>query len=169
MTKKIANLKDLLIEQGRELYDATRKEQKELAKIQLKASSPKLKKVIARELDMSRQQERRLENAFRKLNVSPEGETNEVAGTILKQMTGFIDRTATNDVRDAALINAIQRLSHDKMTTFGSLASYAKEMDREDLAVVFHDAAEVEKEIDHELSELAEKEINHGAVAEVLL
>jgi ferritin-like metal-binding protein YciE len=158
------NLKDLLIEQGRELYDASRQEQKELPKIQQQVTNPKLRNVIARQLDTARTQTQRLQDAFRKLNASPEGEKNECAQSILKQAKSLIDRSRDAEIRDAAIVNTIQRLNHTKVASFGSLASYAREIGQEDLARMFHESAASEKDFDRELTQLAEKEINRNAV-----
>lgn len=169
MNKKIENLRDLFIEQGRELYDASKQEQKELPNIQKKVSNQQLIQVIDRQLNAAKNQNSQLQQAFKKLNVSPEGEKNQCFQSIFKQTKSLIDRCKDPAVCDAAIVNSIQQLNHNKITGFGSLSSYAKEIGQEEISSSLHETLDEEKAIDNELSELAENEINKKAVSAIAL
>lgn len=168
MTKKLETLKDLFIEQGRELYDASKQEEKQLPEILNKATHPQLKKMVDRELKSAKSQITQLEEAFKKLNVSPQGEKNECCQSIFKQTTDLIGRSKDAEIRDAVIINTIQRLNHNKITGYGSLSSYAREIGQSDLANSLRKTLIDERDIDEDLSELAEKEINRKAVGSPL-
>lgn len=164
MDKKIVNLRDLLIEQGRELYDASLQEQLDLPRIQSKATNPQLRNLIGQQLDTAKDQKDRLQKAFTKLSVSPGGERNECCQSIFRQTYDLIDRSQDPEVRDAAIINAIQRLNHSKIALLGAMASYARETGYSDLAGSMHATLEKEKTLDQNLTALAEKEVNRKAV-----
>lgn len=169
MSRNVRNLRDLFIEQGRELYDAFQQEQKELPKIQLKANNQELKRIINNQLDMAENESIQLEGAFRKLNASPKGEKSECYQSIFKQTKNLIDRSKDSEIRDAAIINSVQRLNNNKITDFKSLLTYAKEIGQEETASSFYEALNEEKDIDRELTDLAEKEINKKAVYETTM
>ena len=165
MNSKIENLRDLFIVQGREIYDASKQEVSELQKIQEHASNPELKKVLDSQLNIAKNQKIRLQNAFKKMNVSPEGETNEFVSPALKSTHNLIERSKDSEVRDAAIISSIQRLNHSKIASLGALTSYAKQLKFEDyITNSIHEALVEEKNIDKKLTEIAESEINKKAM-----
>lgn len=160
---KIGSLKDLFIEQGRELYDASRQEQKELPSLRQQARNSDLKKIIDRQITTARDQSERIEKAFKKLNVNPEGVKNACCESMIKRAQELAGQSTTDEVRDAGIINSIQRLNHTKITGFGSLTAYAREIDQPEIATSLHTSLEEERDIDKDLSRLAEKEINKKA------
>lgn len=157
---KLENLKDLFIAQGRELYDASRQEQRELPNIRVQVRNQQLQKIIDKQLKMAKDQDQRLKEALSRLNSSPEGEKSECCESVFRTTKTLIDRSKDAEIRDAAIINSIQRLNHNKITGLGSLAAYAKQIGQKDVAKSLHNALKEEKDIDEELSDLAEKEIN---------
>lgn len=168
MSKKIENLRDLFIVQGREIYDATKQEVSELQKIQKHVSNPQLKKVLDSQLNIAKNQKIRLQNTFKKMNVSPEGELNDTCEAALKKTHNLIERSKDSEVRDAAIISSIQRFNHSKIASLGALTSYARQLGFEDVIInSFHEALTEEKDIDKKLTTLAESEINKQAVLAV--
>ncbi len=165
MNGKIENLKDLFLEQGRELYNAAMLSQKELPLIRKAASSPKLRNVIDRELITAKRETDRIKSVFKNMHEDPLGEKSECCEAVLNHSKKMIKRSPDPKVRDAVIINSIQRLNHNKITGFGSMASYAKEIGKETFADSLYQALLEEKALDKELSILAESEINHNAVA----
>ena len=161
--KRIDNLKDLFIEQGRELYDASRQEQKELPTIRQQARDPELRKIIDRQLKVAKEQSRHLETAFKTLNASPEGVRNACCESLMDRAQHLANISTNNDVRDAAIINSVQRINHHKITGYGSLSEYANELGHESIANSLHEALEEERLIDEQLSELAQSGINRKA------
>lgn len=169
MSKQIATLRDLFIEQGRELYDTTRQEQKELPRMQKQVSNKQLKQLIDKQVSTAKDQQKRLENAFKKLNEKPDGEKSECCKAIITQGNKLAERAKNSNVRDAAIITAAQRLSHNKITALGTLSAYARQIGQQEVANMMHEALGQEKAIDNELSELAERDINKNAMAAVAM
>ena len=169
MQQKISNLQDLFIEQGRELYDVSKIEQRELPHIQKQATSPQLKKVLDRQLSTSKTQSGRLQQAFKTLNVSSDGEQALSYDTLIKHTKDLINRSEDGQVRDAVIVNSVQKLNHNKISSLGSLESYAKEIGQAEIANWLHDSLKEEKAIDQELSTLALSEISKKASAGVTM
>ena len=160
---KISNLRDLFIEQGRELYNSNYQEIVELPDIERQVTSLELKKIIHKQYIKAQYQQFRIKDLFEKINASPDGEKCEITESIIKKTLSQIRRSTVASVRDAGIISLIQMLNHRKIAGLGSLTAYAREIDQEQSAKSLHEALVDEKEIDEELSELAENEINKMA------
>lgn len=161
---RIQNLKDLFIEQGRELYDANRQEQQQLPNIKRSVRNLELSRIIDHQIKAVKDHEERLEEAFQKIGVEPQGEKSECTKAALRHAQNLMERSRDPEVRDAAVINVLQRLNYNNITGFGSLASYAREIGQPEVAESLTDAIRQERKIDRDLSELAEREINKKAV-----
>jgi len=166
--KKITNLQDLLLEQAQELHDAIAQEQKELNIIAKNATSYALKEVINKQLLKANKQDELLKAIFEKLQVTPAVKHDTCCAAILKTTHSFISRSNDTTVRDAAIINGLQRINHAKIAGFGSLAAYLREVGESDLSYKCHWLVEQERDIDEALTTLAEKKINHKAMVELV-
>ena len=163
MKNKIENLHDLFVDEGRELYYSTQQELKELPKMERKATSPELKKLIKKQREAAKNQQSQLKNAFKTINAKMESGTCEMTKSIFKRSDEMIGKSADKEVRDVAIINSLQQLSHRKIAGFGTTAAYAKEIGQKVAAKDIHAALTSEKKIDAELSRIAEKGINKKA------
>lgn len=167
MKNDINNLKDLFIEQGREIYNAVIQEEKELKQIKEHANDKELRAAIEKEETAVTEQKKWLQDAFDRMSIEPKGESNICTEAILKQAKDYIERSKDPEIRDAAIINAIQRMNHNKITSLGSFKSYAKEIGENTVVDSIKDSLTDEKQIDKTLSELAIRSINKRAAVTV--
>lgn len=72
----------------------------------------------------------------------------------------MIKEEADEEVKDAGLIFAGQRVEHYEMAGYGSAVAYAKLIGDEKGAELFQQTLDEEAEIDEKLTELAESVIN---------
>lgn len=163
MKSELVNLKDLMIEQGQELYDATLLERLELPKIRLQATNPQLRKIIEKQLKAAKTQKDHLLRIFSQLQENPTAERNDCCQSVFEQTHRLLERSQNSAIRDAIIINAIQRLNHNKIASLGSMVTYARETGHEQIAGTMHDTLENEKAIDQDLAALAKKKINKKA------
>ena len=86
-------------------------------------------------------------------------------------MQGLINETlkmaqvCARNVRDAALLASMQRIIHYKIAGYGTIAAYAKALNRNDEAGRFAELADHDKAVDAQLTELAKSSLNPQAVA----
>lgn len=161
---KIENLKDLFLVQGREMYDIANQVQNELPAIKDQVSNPDLRAALEREITSAKEQCNRINAAFTAINEAPTGETSESLRSLLKRTRSLINQSQEKEVRDAAVINAIQQINHSNIAGLGSLSAYAKEIGHDTSASSFHECVEMEKDIDEELSKIAWNRVNREAV-----
>jgi len=169
MPQKIKNLKDLLIEETRELYLSNKQELKELSNIEKVATSADLKKFINKQIVASVAQQEKLDEVLKKLNYVVKRGKSETTKSILNLAQQRIKQSSEPSVRDAGIVNSLQYLSHRKIAGFGSGAAYANQIGQKETAKIFHTALKEEKKIDAQLSKLAERELNKKASISVLV
>ncbi len=159
----ISTLKDLLITELGELYSTNEQELNEMVAIENEAASKKLKTIIQKQLKRTQIQQNRLKEVFHMINTIPSAKKCLTTEGILKQTKEHIASSMESNVRDSSIISSLQKLNHRKITGFGSAAAYARELSKESAARILRETLAEEKEIDNELTELAESEINKMA------
>jgi len=162
--KDILNLRDLLIVEGRTLYDSNCQELKELNDFELLAFSPSLKQLIHKRIQQLENQQQLLKRVFYYFQEKPEGGKCEATKAILNRMHRLIDQSQAKEIRDVCIISFMQQLSHRKMATLGNGASHAREIGQEQASRDLHDALVEEKNMDRKLSCLAQLKINRRAI-----
>jgi ferritin-like metal-binding protein YciE len=160
---KIENLRDLYIQQGRELFNSGAQQLAELPKIEMQVHSPQLRKIINRQILKIQNQQVRLAQALKRINASPEGEKCLATESILKVAQFHINRASDPSVRDAGIIVHMQYLVHLEVAGFGSAKSFAREIGQEESANTFMEVLHEERDLDSQYSELADLEINRLA------
>jgi ferritin-like metal-binding protein YciE len=154
-------LKELYIDELKDLYSAENQLVKALPKMAKAASSGELRKGFEEHLEQTKGHVQRLETVFKELGQSPKGKK-------CKGMEGLIEEGSEameeyqEGLRDAALIGAAQRVEHYEIAGYGTVIAFAKELGEADHASLLTETLEEEKETDEELSGLA-KQVNAQA------
>ena len=162
-TTKFENLDDLLIEQIEDLYDAETRLCDALPKMSEAASDPQLVKAFGEHLSETKQQRTRLEEAFRMLGREPSRETCDAMKGLISEGEDMIEAEGEPHVRDAALIAAAQRIEHYEMAGYGTVCSFARRCERDDVADLLGATLEEEKAADAKLTSIAEASVNMKA------
>jgi len=112
---KLNSLRDLLLEELRDLYNAEQQLTEALPKMANAAKAPDLKSAFNHHLEQTKQQASRLEHIFAGMNEQAAGETCEAMKGLIKEGELIIKAEGDADVRDAGLIGAAQRVEHYEM------------------------------------------------------
>jgi ferritin-like metal-binding protein YciE len=72
-------------------------------------------------------------------------------------------RCADPEVRDAAILAALQYIGHFETAGYGTVCAYAKELGYHDVAASLHETLEEEKKMDQRMTDLAVGRINKKA------
>lgn len=154
---KMDTLKEMYIQELKDLYSAETQITKALPKMASAATSPRLKEAFQSHLQETEAQIQRLEQIFAKLGESPKGKTCEGMKGLLKEGAELMKEDADPDVMDAGLISAAQRVEHYEMAGYGTVRTYA-ELLREQAAVeLLEETLKEEKAADSKLSKIAVK------------
>lgn len=153
-------LKDFMIDGMKDLYWAEKALVKNLPKMSKNATSKKLKEGINKHLDETKDQVKRLEDAFKALKLKPEAVKCDAMDGLLKEAEGILEETEPGAVRDAAIIAAAQKVEHYEIASYGTLATYAKLLGEKDVLKLMLETLAQEKNCDKDLTKLAKSEIN---------
>jgi ferritin-like metal-binding protein YciE len=160
---ELHTLKDLLIEELKDLYDAETQLVKALPKFAKAASNSELKEGFENHLEQTKDHVNRLERAFEILSVSPKRKTCHAMKGLVEEGSEAISTEAPDSVRDASLIGAAQRLEHYEIAAYGTARSFAQTLEEEEVARLLQKTLDEERATDERLTELSE-EVNVDAV-----
>lgn len=165
----ITNLHDLLDYNARKFTNAEIQLKNSLNDWIVTASSLKLKDVLNKYLDFVQQHVEKLESFFETEQISSLSTSNKIMRSFIEEAEEKMSICTDTEVRDACLLASIQDINHFKISLYGTAAAFARELNMEKFAGVFHEAEINEKQIDDRLSQLAEHEINTRAKAPIVL
>jgi ferritin-like metal-binding protein YciE len=162
---KMESLKDLYLEQLRDLFDAETQLVEALPKMASAANNPNLKNAFNQHLRQTREQITRLDRIFSALGERPEGQTCQGMKGLLKEGEEMIKAKGDPDVIDAGLIAAAQRVEHYEIAGYGTVRTYAEMLGAEEAVRMLEKSLQEEEETDDKLTELAESQVNVEAEA----
>ena len=161
---KIETLEDFYTQELRDLYDAEHQILRVLPKMANSATSPALRKLFEAHIDETKVHVERLDEIFEGLNTSPKGKhCKAMEGIVAEAEEVFLDSMPDN-VKDAALIAAAQRIEHYEMAGYGCVRTYAELRGLEDAMGILQMTLDEEGAADKKLTQLAVSVINLKAV-----
>jgi ferritin-like metal-binding protein YciE len=160
---ELATLKDLFVDQIKDLYSAETQIIEALPKMANAASDSKLQKAFLTHLKQTESQKMRLEKIAEAQGISPGGKRCKGAEGLLKEGSELIKEDADPSVRDAGLIAAAQRVEHYEIAGYGCARTYAKLLGEKDAAKLLQETLDEEGDTDKLLTEIAESVVNPEA------
>ena len=158
------SIRDLYIDELKDLYNAENQLIKALPKMAKAATNEDLSQAFTDHLQETEGQVERLEKIFRGLGVSPKGKKCKAMEGLIAEGKETIDEDADPTVKDAALIAAAQRVEHYEMAGYGCVRTYARLLGEEDAAELLQETLDEEGNADKKLTDLAESVINAEAM-----
>jgi ferritin-like metal-binding protein YciE len=161
-----AALKELYIDELKDIYNAEQQLTKALPKMAKAAHSEDLREGFENHLEQTKGHVERLEQIFEALDEKPTGKKCKgMEGLIAEGEEMINDKKLHGETRDAGLISAAQRVEHYEIAAYGCVRTYANLLGESEAAELLEQTLEEEKETDEKLTELAE-EINVQAAKE---
>jgi ferritin-like metal-binding protein YciE len=157
------SLKDLFIDELKDLYNAENQLLKALPKMAKKASSPDLRAAFQEHLGQTEGHVDRLEKIFKRLGEKPTGKTCKAMKGLVEEGKEIIEEDGEDSVLDAALIGAAQRVEHYEMAGYGTVRAFASVLGEEDAADLLQETLDEEGETNKKLTALAESLVNPEA------
>ena len=162
---KITNLRDVYVEQLKDLYSAETQLIKALPKMAKAATAPDLKEGFESHLEQTKGHAERLEEIFKALDEKPTGKKCKAMEGLIKEGAEAIEEDATPAAKDALLIAAAQRVEHYEIAGYGTVKTFANLLGEDDAAKLLEETLQEEKDTDVKLTEAAEQinvEANEG-------
>ena len=125
LRQKFESLRDLYVNELRNLFSAETQLVEFLPKMADGATTPALKQTFTDHLGETRMHVERLEHIFKDLSEEATGEICEAMRALIKEADRYIKAGGDNDIRDAGLIGAAQRIEHYEIAAYGTARALA--------------------------------------------
>jgi ferritin-like metal-binding protein YciE len=159
-------LKELYVDELRDIYSAENQLTKALPKMAKAATSDDLRSGFEEHLEQTKGHVKRLEEIFENLGEKPTGKKCKGMEGLIEEGKEMIEEgELEGEALDAGLISAAQRVEHYEIAAYGCVRTYANLLGEGDAAELLEETLDEEKETDQKLTQLAE-EINVEANAE---
>lgn len=164
MPLKIKDLRTLLVHELKDLYSAETQLVKALPKMAKAAHHPELKKAFEGHLQETKTHVERLKEICKSMDFTPGGQHCNGMEGLLEEGKDMIEEDAPDDVKDAGLIAAAQRVEHYELAGYGCSRTFAKVLGLKDIAKTLQTTLDEEGAADKKLTQLAESKINLASV-----
>ena len=148
-------LKELYIDELKDLYSAENQLVKALPKMAKAASSDELRQGFEKHLKQTQEHVQRLEKIFQGLGESAKGKKCKGMEGLIEEGSEAMQEDYDGSVLDAALIGAAQRVEHYEIAGYGTVRSMAETLGEDDHVSLLEETLQEEKETDEKLTELA--------------
>jgi ferritin-like metal-binding protein YciE len=153
-------LRDLLKHEIKDLYSAEEQIIDALPKMIDKATNKDLKQALQQHLEVTEKQKGRLDDVLEALNEEREEEGEGALGLfkgeqkclamegIIKEGEKLMKEDMSSEVSDAAIIAAAQKIEHYEISSYGTVRTYAQELNLDEVADMLKETLDEEYEAD---------------------
>ncbi len=156
------SLLELYIDELRDLYNAETQMVKALPKMAKAASNGQLRGAFEEHLRQTSEHVSRLEKIFERLDEKPSGKKCLGMEGLVKEGSETMQEEYADEVMDAAILGAAQRVEHYEIAAYGTARALAELLGENDHVSLLEQTLEEEKRADKKLTELS-REINPQA------
>ena len=157
---ELETLRDLYVHELKDLYSAEKQIIKALPKMKKSAKNRQLASAFNHHLEQTKRQAKRLEDILAAHDQSTRGPKCAGMEGVLKEGDEMINEDAEDEVRDAGLIAAAQRVEHYEMAGYGCARTYAQLLGDKKGARLLETSLKEEDATDKKLTKLARTVIN---------
>jgi ferritin-like metal-binding protein YciE len=157
---ELESLRDLYIHELKDLYSAEKQLTKALPKMAKAATNKQLSSTFAQHNEQTKRQMKRLEDILKKQGESTRGPTCKGMEGLIAEGNEMMTEADQDEVRDAGLISAAQRVEHYEMAGYGCARTYAELLGDKQGARMLDSTLREEGATDKKLTKLAQSVIN---------
>ena len=151
------NLKYLLIDELHDILSSEEQIVEALPEMVQSSESPDLKNAFESHLKETKGQIQRLEKIFKLLKIEKEEKFCKATKGLIQECKEVLNDFKTKSaIRDAALISKAQRIEHYEISAYGTVRTYAKELDLDVVADLLQETLDEEENADKKLTKIAE-------------
>jgi|LakMenEpi03Aug12_release.lakeMendotaPanAssembly.Ray.scaffolds.fasta_scaffold22992_2 ferritin-like metal-binding protein YciE len=162
---KYQTFNDLFIDELKDIYSCEHQIVESLPKLIKLASLPELKEALTKHLKETENQVVRIEKIFTILGIEPVEITCEGMEGLLKEAEELTENKNKTPILDAAIISAAQKVEHYEIASYGTLRSFAKQLNLpSEILELLQDTLDEEAAADKKLTKLAEGSIFSSGV-----
>jgi ferritin-like metal-binding protein YciE len=159
------SIRELYIDELKDLYSAETQLVKALPKLVKASSNDELQQAFEEHLEQTKEHVSRLEQIFEMLDEKPTGKKCLGMEGLVKEGAETMEEDYEDEIMDAAIIGAAQRVEHYEIAGYGTVRAFAELLGETEHVSLIEQTLEEEKQADEKLTELAQQ-INSQAGAE---
>lgn len=163
-SKTAEGLRDLFIDELKDIFWAEKALTKAIPKMIKKATSQDLIDALENHLEVTKGQVERCEKIFDLLGKPARAKKCEAMEGLTKEAEEIMESTEEGVVRDAGIISAAQKVEHYEIASYGTLCAFAKTLGENEIADLLAQTLKEEREADDKLTQVAESSINEEAM-----
>jgi ferritin-like metal-binding protein YciE len=152
-----AELKELYVDELKDIYSAETQLVKALPKMAKAAVSAELREGFEEHLEQTKGHVRRLEQIFEALDEKPTGKHCNGMEGLIEEGDEAAKEDYEGETKDAALIGAAQRVEHYEIAAYGTVRAMAEKLGEDEAVGLLSETLQEEKDTDVKLSDLADK------------
>ncbi|MBM0105932.1 DUF892 family protein [Steroidobacter sp. S1-65] len=157
---------DLLMLELQEIYSAESQLARVMPRVIKAAEAEGLQQMLEQRMEQGAQLIEDLEAAFEEMEASPGRKKNVAAEGLINDLREHIQEIEAGPALDAVLIAGIQKTEHYCIAAWGTSRALAKAMGIESVVESMERALKEGKELDEQLTQLAEQEITPALMAD---
>lgn len=150
------SLRELYIDELRDLYSAENQLVKALPKMAKASTNDQLREAFEEHLEQTKEHAVRLEQIFDQLEEKASGKKCLGIEGLIKEGAETMDEDYTEEIMDAAIIGAAQRVEHYEVAAYGTVKSLAELLGENDHVSLLEQTLQEEKAADEKLTQISE-------------
>ncbi len=160
------SIRELLVDEMRDLYDAERQLVKALPKVIKASSDAVLSDAFSKHLEETRGHMERLERAFELLGEKAKSTPCAAMQGLIEEAGQATEEDRAKPLTDSAIICAAQKVEHYEIAGYGTVSAWAKALGLDEVARLLDETLEEEKAANDTLTEVATGILSMAAGAE---
>jgi ferritin-like metal-binding protein YciE len=170
------SLRDVLVDELRDLYSAENQLVKALPKMAKGSTSENLKDLFTSHLEQTKGQVERLKQVFEHLEEKPSGEHCKAMEGLVDEGKEQLDKDDEGALKDVAILGAALRVEHYEIAGYTAAIAIARQLGQEEIVALLtetlHEEEEASKKVLGQAQPLfeeatAEDEVKKGSVSVV--
>jgi ferritin-like metal-binding protein YciE len=161
---QIDNLEKLFIDMLKDTYNAEKQIVRALPRMAKAATNDELREAFTTHLRQTEKQVERLEKVFKEVGKPAQGKRCAGMEGLLEEGKELLEEDVDEEVLDAGMIGAAQKVEHYEIAAYGTLKTYAQLLGHDQAVGLLEETLKEEKEADRILTQIAERTINVEAM-----
>jgi ferritin-like metal-binding protein YciE len=158
----MSTLKELFVMELQDLYDAENQIIKALPKMIKATSSPELRSGLEAHLQETLEHPKRIQQILESMDEDVKGKKCKGMQGLLAEGSELLGEKLSDEVEDAGIIGAAQRVEHYEIAAYGTARSIAELLELDDAVSLLEQTLEEEKAADEKLTAVSES-VNDAA------
>jgi ferritin-like metal-binding protein YciE len=157
MAKQVGGLRQLLLEELQDLFDAEKQLVRALPKMAKSATDPELESALLDHLDVTRSQVQRLEQVFQSMDMRACSRPCRGMQGIVEEGKEVMGQERDDAALDSAIAASGRKVEHYEMMGYENACSIARQLGMRDAAQLLHQTLREEMQADRQLAQISKR------------